>query len=308
MAVSGKARAVAPASPVMLPFNSIGTTSDGTPPVGTSFDVRGNDYSAQAFAAAGLTPGASVTAGGLTFTWPSIAPGTPDNVVAEGQTIALPATPGATTLGFLGSAGDRPLTGTATIAYTDGTTTTATLDFDDWALLGAPSPAGPFPDNSIVATMPYRDTATGAAQTIPVYVFFTSLALDPTKTAASVTLPPPTPDIAEMHIFAMAIGAGTTTGTPTSTAVATGTGTPIATGSPTGTAVASGTSTPATATSTGTPATATATTSPATATGTPATATGTGTTVPGTTATSTPAVTGTSTAVPSTTASSTMVP
>jgi hypothetical protein len=263
---SGKARATTPANSVTLPFIKVGTTSDGTPPtsVSASFDIRGNTYSAQALAKAGLTPGASVTAGGLTFTWPSVSPGSPDNVVAEEQTIPLPSTPGATTLGFLGAASNRPLTGTATISYTDGTTTTATLEFDDWALLGMPPPAVPFSSNSIAAAMPYRNTASGAKETVPVYVFFTSLALNSSKTAASITLPAATPDIAEIHLFAMTIGSAT-----------------APSGSPTSTAVASGTTTPATATTT------------------PATATGTSTAVPSATTTSTPATaTSTSTKSP----------
>jgi hypothetical protein len=234
---------------VPLPFNNVGITNDGTPPSSPNFDALGNDYSAQALAAQGITPGASITAGGLAFTWPSAAPGQLDNVQAAGQTIALPATPGATTLGFLGAANDRPLSGTATIAYTDGTTTTATLGFDDWAHLGSPPSAGAFPANSIVATMPYRDTSTGASQQVPVYVFFTSLTLNPSKTATSVTLPAATGDIAGIHIFAMAIGIPT-----------------AATGSPTGTALATGTSTAvaaATSTSTATLATSTSTTVPA---------------------------------------------
>jgi hypothetical protein len=229
MLASGKARATAPASPVTLPYNNVGTTSDGTPPAGASFDARGNDYSAQALAAVGITPGASVTAGGFTFTWPSVTARSPDNVLATGQVIPLPTTPGATTLAFLGAASDRPLSGTATITYSDGSTTTATLDFDDWALLGSAPPAGPYSDNSIVATMSYRDTSTGAAETVPVYVFFNSLTLDPSKTAVSVTLPTATGDIAGIHIFSMAIGTSTTTGTPTSTPVpgTTTTSTPV---------------------------------------------------------------------------------
>jgi hypothetical protein len=249
---SGKARATT--TTITLPFNNVGITSDGTPPVSVSFDARGNTYSAQALAAAGMSPGASVTAGGFTFIWPSVTLGSPDNVQATGQTITLPATPGATALGFLGAASDRPLTGTATIAYTDGTTTAATLDFDDWALLGSPPPAVPFADNSIVARMPYRNTSTGAKQTVPVYVFFNSLALNPAKTATSLTLPAATGDIAGIHIFAMAIGPATAAATPTNTAVATSTSTPaIATSTSTTVLTATATSTTvltATATST----------------------------------------------------------
>jgi beta-galactosidase GanA len=49
------------------------------------FDGQGTTFSAQGLAAAGLTPGAAVTADGLGFTWPNVAPAQPDNTMAEGQ-------------------------------------------------------------------------------------------------------------------------------------------------------------------------------------------------------------------------------
>ena len=79
-----------------------------------NFDGAGNTYSAQALTAAGLAAGAAVTHDGITFTWPDVPPGQPDNVVAQGQTILLSGS--GTTLGFLGagSPGDESGTGPCT--------------------------------------------------------------------------------------------------------------------------------------------------------------------------------------------------
>ena len=60
------------------------------------------------------------------------------------------------------------------------------------------------------ASMPYRDTAAGAADTAhAVYIYYTSLALDPTRTAMSITVPIAGTGTSALHIFAMAIGTPT---------------------------------------------------------------------------------------------------
>jgi outer membrane protein assembly factor BamB len=203
-------------------FNNAGTVSDGVSS-DSDFDGYGYSYSAQALAAAGIAPGGTVAAGGLTFTWPNVAPGKPDNVEAGavesgGQTITLPAPPGATTLGFLGAATTGPTGGVGTITYTDGTSQDFKLQFSDWAFSAA-SGVQPLPGTSIVATMRYRDTASGAPDPIPVYVFYTGFSLAPGKTVRSVTLPSAVVS-GSIHVFAMTIG------TPGSTAPI---NTPIAT-------------------------------------------------------------------------------
>ncbi len=76
--------------------------------VGSGFDGSGYLYSANALAAAGLTPGAVVTSGGLTYTWPDGPAGQPDNTVAAGQTIPVAFPAGTTTIGLLGSASKAP--------------------------------------------------------------------------------------------------------------------------------------------------------------------------------------------------------
>ena len=83
------------------------------------FDGEGTSFSAQGLAADGITPGASVNAGGLAFAWPDVASAQPDNTMAEGQTIAVSGS--GSVLGFLAAANNSPESGTGTIYYTDGT-------------------------------------------------------------------------------------------------------------------------------------------------------------------------------------------
>jgi hypothetical protein len=105
-------------------------------------------------------PGSSHT--GLTFTWPNVAPGAPDNILAAGQPMLVNRTAGQTTLGLLGSSSNGNSSGTMVIFYTDGTSSAETVSFNDWA-----GSAGN--GDTAVATMPYRNSASGS-QTIKMFV------------------------------------------------------------------------------------------------------------------------------------------
>ncbi len=74
--------------------------------VGTGYDGSGYTYSANALAAAGLTPGAALTVGGVGYTWPDVPPGQADSIEADGQTIPVAFPAGTTRIGLLGSAID----------------------------------------------------------------------------------------------------------------------------------------------------------------------------------------------------------
>ncbi len=58
--------------------------------------------------------------------------------------------------------------------------------------------------------MPYRNSTGGSSQTITMFVFATTVDVDPTKTVESVTLPDVGNTVANgntaMHIFAMSLG------------------------------------------------------------------------------------------------------
>jgi len=170
-------------------YDLSGISSDGVAS-NANYDGDGFSYSQQALAADGITPGGTVTSGGLSYTWPSAPAGQPDAVSAGGQTIPVSEPAGATQIGFLGSAANAGTTGasgTVTITYTDGTTSTATLGMSDWTLdAGSGSPQ--FGDVT-VATTPYRDATDGSSQAINTYVFADTVPVDSSKTVASVTLP-----------------------------------------------------------------------------------------------------------------------
>jgi predicted alpha-1,2-mannosidase len=185
-------------------YNVTGISDDGSGST-ADYDGDGFSYSEQALTAAGLSPGGSVSSGGLTYTWPSAAAGQPDAIMAGGQTIPVAAAAGATSLGFLGSAvnaGTAGASGTLTITYTDGTTSTATLGMSDWTL-AANSGTPQFGDVT-VATTPYRN-APGGSQSINTYIFAQTIPIDGTKTVASITLPPAVSN-GSIGIFAVSAG------------------------------------------------------------------------------------------------------
>lgn len=191
-----------PGSPLAL-YNNAGISDDSTPG-SANFDGVGFSYSAQALAAAGYTPGAKVTANGLTYTWPNVPSGDFDNIAASGQTIQLSAPAGATQLAFLGSASNGPSTGSITITYTDGTTQSASLGFSDWTL-GAGG-GTPMYGNAIAAQMPYRNSQSGNPQQVATYIFASAaIPLNASKTVASVMLPSKV-NQGTLHVFAVAVG------------------------------------------------------------------------------------------------------
>jgi predicted alpha-1,2-mannosidase len=185
-------------------YTNIGVSSDGQD-VSSGYNGSGYTYSANALAADGVTPGAAITADGVSYTWPDIPAGQPDSIESAGQTIPVAFPAGTTSIGLLGSADDTGsggATGTLTVTYTDGSTQQIPVAFSDWTLgAGAFSP---LPSDTIVAKIPYRDLIDGASQPVAMYVYATSAALQPGKTVASVTLP--TASGGNIGIFA--VGAG----------------------------------------------------------------------------------------------------
>jgi hypothetical protein len=185
-------------------YNDVGVSSDGQDaPEG--YDGSGYTYSANALAADGITPGSTITAGGVSYTWPDEQPGTLDSIWSAGQVIPLSLPAGTTTIGLLGSAidaGSGGATATLTVTYTDGTTQQIPITLADWTL-GAGAYTLPSQD-TIVAKTPYRDLTSGISQQVTTYIYSTSAALESGKTVASVTLP--TGTNGDIGIFA--IGAG----------------------------------------------------------------------------------------------------
>jgi predicted alpha-1,2-mannosidase len=172
-------------------FTSIGVSSDGQV---TSSGYNGDSwlYSANALAAAGVTPGGTVTANGIAYTWPNEPAGTNDSIEASGQTIPVSLPAGATTIGLLGSATDAAAsgaTGTLTVNYTDGSTQQIPVAFSDWTLDAGSYP--PLPGDTVAVTTPYRNIDDGTSDPTKTYVYSVTGSLPSGKTVASVTLPSP---------------------------------------------------------------------------------------------------------------------
>ncbi|GAA3818372.1 carboxypeptidase-like regulatory domain-containing protein [Streptomyces chiangmaiensis] len=196
--------ALAPASI----FNNVRVTQDTNTDVG-DIDGGGASLSAQGLAQTGVTPGFTIAHAGLAFTWPSTAGvtqtigthtyGTPDNVVASGQTIAVNNTSG-NTLGFLVTATYGPAGGTATINYSDGSTQQFTLSSPDW--FGG--------DGDIAITSAHQNRPDNMQYQAPGYVYYVGITLESNKTPVSVQLPDVsglvTPGMPSLHIFAITRG------------------------------------------------------------------------------------------------------
>jgi beta-glucosidase-like glycosyl hydrolase len=182
-------------------FNNTGI-SDNSAPASADFDGSGYSYSAQALAGVGLVPGATVTSGSVQFTWPAAAAGQPDNVVANGQTIAVGKS--GSHLSFLGAATNGNGTGTGTITYTDGTTAPFTLALTNWTS-GTTLPA-----DNLVATAPAwnRPANSSYPANMPVSVYATTVPVDASKTVSYITLPSTvtgTQPGTRLHVFDMVI-------------------------------------------------------------------------------------------------------
>jgi hypothetical protein len=181
-------------------FNNVAITSDAKTTAG-NFDGGGATYSAQAFAAAGATPGTEVTVGGVGLIWPATAgTGREDNVIAAGQTIGVPGS--GRRLAFLVASSYGAAAGTGRITYTDGTTQAYTLSAPDWDDTENPAVA-------VIAQ--YQNRSGDDRYEQPAAVFGVSVPLTAGKTVASVRLPaagtvPVQEGTTTMHIFAAGIG------------------------------------------------------------------------------------------------------
>jgi hypothetical protein len=196
------------AATVSVPYQSLSNAydnpgvSDDSSPTAGDLDGGGRSYAAQAMAQVGLTPGATVPHDGLSFTWPNVGPGLPDNVVADGQAISLSGS--GNTLGFLGTGDYGTASGTGTIVYSDGSTQSFKLSFADWWANNAVA------GTDILATASYVNGPSGQIQH-KASVYCARVSLAPGKSVRYVILPPDVSQAGaaghtEMHIFATALG------------------------------------------------------------------------------------------------------
>ncbi|HEY1515257.1 MAG TPA: beta-galactosidase [Solirubrobacteraceae bacterium] len=209
----GQPQSLLATAQLQVPFGSLAASFDNTAVTDDSnrnpsanfegFDGEGTTYSAQGLASAGLAPGSAVSADGLSFTWPNGAPAQPDNTMAEGQIIRVSGS--GAKLGFLTAANNSAESGSGTVYYTDGSTSTFTLDVGNFWY--PPGQSGN-PANNQVASVNYANYPTGSSGHT-IYVFEQSVPIDSSKTVEAVALPP-LGDVQgynpAVHIFAIDVG------------------------------------------------------------------------------------------------------
>lgn len=179
-------------------YNDVAISDDSNTAPG-NFDGNGASFSAQAMAAAGAAPGATVNSSGMSFTFPDVPAGTSDNAVADNQWISMSGS--GKNLGFLISASYGPVTGTGQILYADGSTQSYTLTSPDW--FSTTPPAG----GAVAVNSTYQNRQGNTTYNHTADIFSETVPLDPSKTLAAVLLPAVgtlangTPSL---HVFAMA--------------------------------------------------------------------------------------------------------
>lgn len=193
--VTGKASVAVPYPSLGAAFDNTGITDDATPSAG-AFASSGKTFSAQALAGAGIVPGGTVAYDGLSFTWPDVAAGKPDNVEANGQVVTLSGT--GSRLGLLGAGTNGTQGGTGTVYYADGTSQSFTVSLPDWW-----DATG---DGHVVASVPYQNAPTGRYDHAA-SLHYASVPLRSGSPVVAVALPTtgtsPGPG---MHVFAATIG------------------------------------------------------------------------------------------------------
>ncbi|MFF5636953.1 NEW3 domain-containing protein [Streptomyces sp. NPDC012825] len=187
-------RSGTPLANLAAAYNNVGVTDESDTGPG-DYDGEGNSFSAQKLADAGLRPGGTVTALGAALRWPDVPSGTRNNVSAAGQAIAVSGT--GTRLVLLGSGVTSGASGTATVYYTDGTSSTGSFGFPNWSFDPANAHGA-----TLVASSDGRNRPGGYGNAGIAYrVFAHSIALDPGKRVEFVVLP----SNGNIHLFDLAV-------------------------------------------------------------------------------------------------------
>ncbi|BCL26615.1 hypothetical protein GCM10017557_14740 [Streptomyces aurantiacus] len=164
--------------------------SDDARPAGADFDGSGGSLSAQDLTAAGWTPGRSLTVQGASLTWPRRAPGEPDNVRADGQSVRVRGHGDALAFLVAGTGGGEE-SGTGVVRYRDGSRASYRLTASDWR-------GGPLATKAVA--LPHINTPGGQlAEKARLYVVTVPLARG--RAVDSVELP----RTGDLHVFALSV-------------------------------------------------------------------------------------------------------
>jgi alpha-L-fucosidase len=176
-------------APVLVPLNQY-YDNDGIDSASArdgDFDGSGYTYPAESL------PSGGIVVDGVPFTFPSAAAGAKNNIVAMGQTVTIPRGK-YQAAHFLASGSYGMASGTATVHYADGGTTTASLGGPDWySSSGAISAA-------------FRYTPNNGTDQHPVSISAAQVWMDASREAVSVTLPvtkPAQEGQTSLHVFAL---------------------------------------------------------------------------------------------------------
>ncbi|MGW1378163.1 SGNH/GDSL hydrolase family protein [Streptomyces sp. NPDC002446] len=213
---AGPARAAAPGPahhpprplPLARQFDNT-AVSDNSAPGAADFDGAGHSLSAQDLAAAGWTPGSVLSIDGARLGWPRTAAGTPDNVRAAGQSVAVRGRGSALTFLVAGTGGAAY--GTGTVRYQDGSRSSYELTAPDWR-------SGPLSTKAVA--LPHINGADGQTDG-PARLYAVSVPLHSGRQVASVVLPEASGTAAALHVFAVSVqdnGSGRTGSWAASTA------------------------------------------------------------------------------------------
>ncbi|MGW8564875.1 TIM-barrel domain-containing protein [Isoptericola sp. NPDC055881] len=193
--VAARAQTTVAYADLAAAFDNVAVTTLAEPEKG-DIDGGGSSFIAERLAAQGVTPGATVSANGFDFTFPSPPPGTPDNVGSAGQTV--PVSGEGNVIGVLGTGTSGSATGGVTVHYADGSTAASTLGMPNWCCLATNS----YGAKIAVVTLG-KNTPSGAAYPTTQYRLYTNtIPVDPDKRVVAVTLP----SNAAVHVFALATG------------------------------------------------------------------------------------------------------
>lgn len=177
------------ALPVVLSplFDNDGIATADRP---TDGNLDGSGYS---FPAEHMPPAGLTTVGGVTFLIPGAGPGERNNLIVDGQRIALP--PGryhAATL--LAAATYGSFSSRITLHYADGEEGTFSFHLDDWYF----HPKG-------MVKAPFRYTPQGGRDVHPVVLDAIRLPIDYRRTLIAVTLPRAAASPNRLHLFSMTL-------------------------------------------------------------------------------------------------------
>ncbi|KAF4409824.1 MULTISPECIES: SGNH/GDSL hydrolase family protein [Streptomyces] len=191
-AAAARDRAPGGPAPLHRLFDNV-ATGDDADPGRADFDGAGGSLSAQDLAAAGWTPGRTLSLDAARLTWPRSAPGTPDNVRADGQPVRLHGRGDAVTFLVAGTGGTA--TGTGTVRYRGGATSTFTLTAPDWR-------TGPLGTKALA--LPHVNTPDGQLDE-SARLYAVSVPADRRRTVESVVLPRDPGPRTDLHVFAASV-------------------------------------------------------------------------------------------------------